>query len=94
MIRDGLQKGLALEDEIGVNPLQFGLIGSTDTHNSNPGDVEEWDFRGSNGYAGSPAARRLDSVIGGREVNPGGLAAVWVEVSRGRRVCYRFLSGP
>jgi hypothetical protein len=79
MIRDGLQKGLALEDEIGINPLQFGLIGSTDTHNSSPGDVEEWDFRGSTGYGGSPAARRLDSVTGGREVNPGGLAAVWAE---------------
>ena len=79
MIRDGLHKGLALEDEIGVNPLRFGLIGSTDTHNSNPGDAEEWDFRGSNAYAGSPAARRLDSAIGGREVNPGGLAAVWAE---------------
>ncbi len=79
MIRDGLQKGLALEDEMSVNPLQFGLIGSTDVHNSNPGDTEEWDFRGSTGYAGSPAARRLDSVTGGREVNPGGLAAVWAE---------------
>lgn len=79
MIRDGLQKGLALEDEIGINPLQFGLIGSTDTHNSNPGDAEEWDFRGSTGYGGSPAARRLDSVTGGREVNPGGLAAVWAQ---------------
>jgi hypothetical protein len=79
MIRDGLQKGLALEDELGVNPLRFGLIGSTDTHNSNPGDAEEWDFRGATGYGGSPAVRRLDSVTGGREVNPGGLAAVWAE---------------
>lgn len=79
MIRDGLQKGLALKDEMSVNPLQFGLIGSTDTHNSNPGDTEEWDFRGATGYGGSPAARRLDSLSGGREVNPGGLAAVWAQ---------------
>ena len=79
MVRDGLQKGLALEDEMEVNPLQFGLIGSTDTHNSNPGDTEEWDFRGASGYAGSPAVRRLESVTGGRERNPGGLAAVWAE---------------
>lgn len=76
MIRDGLKKGLALEDELGVNPLKFGLIGSTDAHNSNPGDAEEWDYRGAAAYTSSPAQRRLDSVrtTGG---NPGGLAAVW-----------------
>jgi hypothetical protein len=73
---------LALEDEIGVNPLRFGLIGSTDAHNSNPGDTEEWDFRGAVGFASSPADRRLDGVrgnTGGLERNPGGLAAVWAE---------------
>lgn len=83
MIRDGLGVGLALEDELGFNPLQFGLIGSTDTHNSNPGDVEEWDFRGASGLNSSPARKRL---AGGRkgnrtslQRNPGGLAAVWAE---------------
>lgn len=81
MVRDGLKKGLALEDEIGVNPLAFGLIGSTDTHNSNPGDTEEWDYRGASGFNSSPARKRL---AGGRmgnrsslQRNPGGLAAVW-----------------
>jgi hypothetical protein len=78
MVRDGLQKGLVLEDEIGINPLQFGLIGSTDTHNSNPGDAEEWDFRGPAAYMTSPAERRLSSSRG-LEGNPGGLAAVWAE---------------
>ncbi len=81
MVRDGLQKGLALEDELGFNPMKFGLIGSTDTHNSNPGDTEEWDARGPAGFTSSPAARRLDGV-GGRsegslQRNPGGLAAIW-----------------
>lgn len=77
MIRDGLKKGLALEDEIGFNPLQFGLIGATDGHNSNPGDAEEWDYRGASGLLASPAARRLDGAVAGRQVNPGGLAAIW-----------------
>lgn len=81
MVRDGLKKGLALEDEIGINPLRFGLIGSTDTHNSNPGDTEEWDFRGASGYLSSPAKRRLDGQNGNNtrslQNNPGGLAAVW-----------------
>jgi hypothetical protein len=79
MVRDGLKIGLALEDQLGVNPLKFGMIGSTDTHNSNPGDAEEWDYRGAVTFASSPAERRVDSsnVTGIMQNNPGGLAAVW-----------------
>ncbi len=79
MVRDGLKKGLVLEDTLGFNPLQFGFIGSTDTHNSNPGDTEEWDYRGSTTFASSPASQRLNvsNVTGIRNNNPGGLAAVW-----------------
>lgn len=79
MARDGLRIGLELEDEIGLNPLEFGMVGSTDTHNSNPGDTEEWDYRGATSFASSPAARRMspDNVTGIRNNNPGGLAAVW-----------------
>jgi len=83
MIRDGLKIGLELEEQVGINPMQFGLIGSTDTHNSNPGDAEEWDYRGATGYAGSPARRRLEGGRRGNrssvQRNPGGLAAVWAE---------------
>jgi hypothetical protein len=79
MVRDGLQIGLALEGQIGINPLEFGLIGSTDTHNSNPGDAEEWDYRGATTFTSSPAERRMaeENVTGIRNNNPGGLAAVW-----------------
>ena len=79
MARDGLRIGLELEDELGVNPLEFGMIGSTDTHNSNPGDAEEWDYRGATSFASSPARRRMspDNLTGIRVNNPGGLAAVW-----------------
>ena len=79
MARDGLQIGMELADQIGFNPLEFGMIGSTDTHNSNPGDAEEWDFSGSTALAASPAERRMseDNVTGIRNNNPGGLAAVW-----------------
>jgi hypothetical protein len=82
MIRDGLHIGLALEDQIGINPLAFGLIGSTDTHNANPGDTEEWDFRGANAFTSSPARVRLSGLRGKPtflDRNPGGLAAVWAE---------------
>jgi len=79
MARDGLRIGLELEDQMGLNPLEFGMVGSTDTHNSNPGDTEEWDYRGATSFASSPAARRMspDNVTGIRNNNPGGLAAVW-----------------
>ena len=78
MARDGLKKGITLENEMGFNPLDFGMIGSTDNHNSSPGDTEEWDYRGSTGAFTGTAKSRLRT--GNRTTlinNPGGLAAVW-----------------
>ncbi|MDH5738390.1 MAG: DUF3604 domain-containing protein, partial [Gammaproteobacteria bacterium] len=81
--REGLKKGLQLQETLGFNPLRFGFIGSTDTHNGSPGDTEEWDFRGANGIFSSPAVKRLsapaDDFKSGIERSPGGLAAVWAE---------------
>jgi len=81
--RDGLKFGLELEEELDANPLQIGFIGSTDAHNSNPGDAEEWDFRGKSGFNDASAAKRLEEREFAPEVplmhNPGGLAAVWAE---------------
>lgn len=87
--REGLKIGLELQQDYGFNPLQFGFIGSTDTHNSNPGDTEEYDWRGTTALHESPAKRRLhlpsaNTMFDKREAgaknmrrNPGGLAAVW-----------------
>ena len=83
--RQGLKVGLELEQEIGFNPLQTGMIAATDNHNSNPGNVEEWDHRGSVGTISSPAVRRLSgSSMGDKPYqsflkfnSAGGLAAVW-----------------
>lgn len=88
--RQGLKVGLELDRELGFNPLAFGMVGSTDTHNGNPGDVEEWDFVGKVGLISSPAIRRLRDPVGaGPDLKPyksvlqfhtsGGLAAVWAE---------------
>ncbi|MBR9835479.1 MAG: DUF3604 domain-containing protein [Alphaproteobacteria bacterium] len=81
MARSGLKRGLELDDELGFNPLDFGMIGSTDTHNSTPGDTEEWDWRGFNGLVSASARVRLPSEPGGNSRtllnNPGGLAAIW-----------------
>ena len=32
--RSGLKLGLKLEQDLGVNPFKFGMIGSTDSHTS------------------------------------------------------------
>lgn len=82
MVRDGLKKGLQLKEELGFNPLRVGMIGSTDTHNSNPGDTEEWDFRGPSGVFTGSAKSRVTPSRGGRNPlkrNPGGLAAIWAK---------------
>jgi hypothetical protein len=83
MAREGLKIGLSLQEELGFNPLRFGLIGATDTHNSNPGDTEEWDFRGASGLYASPARKRYSSPKASHKSamgrSPGGLTAVWAK---------------
>jgi hypothetical protein len=83
-VRQGLKVGLALEQELGFNPLQVGFIAATDSHNSNPGDVEEWDFPGAVGAVTSSAVRRLRDDVEPQAYKSfiqfhtsGGLAAVW-----------------
>jgi hypothetical protein len=39
--REALRRGLQLEQELGVNPFKFGLIGSTDSHSSLPSTAED-----------------------------------------------------
>ncbi|MFT4517771.1 MAG: hypothetical protein ACI9JM_000148 [Halioglobus sp.] len=84
--RQGLKIGLKMDEEMGFNPLAFGFIGSTDTHNASPGDAEEWDFVGKVAAASSPAIRRItewpnrapyESTL--QFHTSGGLAAVWAE---------------
>lgn len=84
-VRQGLKVGLQLEQELGFNPLQTGFIAATDSHNSNPGDVEEWDYPGAIGAVTSSASRRLRLPEDDRPAyktplkfnTSGGLAAVW-----------------
>jgi hypothetical protein len=42
-VREALQNGLKIEEEIGVNPYKFGLIGASDSHNAG-GPVEGGSF--------------------------------------------------
>ena len=84
--RQGLKIGLQLDRELGFNPLAFGVIGSTDTHNASPGDAEEWDFVGKVAAASSPAIRRITEWPDRKAYEStlqfhtsGGLAAVWAQ---------------
>ncbi len=82
-VREGLKEGMLLEQELGYNPMQVGFVGATDAHNSNPGDAEEWDYRGAAGALTGPAIRRQKhnavSVHSSALVSKssGGLAGVW-----------------
>jgi hypothetical protein len=77
--RDALKRGLALEKELGTNPLKFGLIGSTDTHLGTPGLVMERGFSGHGG-AGKPGNQALEPGFPDvTSLNPGGLAVLWAE---------------
>lgn len=76
-VRGALAIGLAEKERLGVNPFQLGIIASTDSHNGNPGDVEEDDWIGSVGIADTNLVRSDP------EFGPGGLVGVWsVENSR------------
>lgn len=82
-VRNALKLGLGLQQKIGVNPLQLGMIGSTDTHNSTPGNVREYENDGHLGTRDASPENLLvpltSGIIGGIEANPGGLAVVWAE---------------
>ena len=76
LVRSVLIDGLALGQTLGVNPFQFGLIGSTDTHNATAGDVDEASWPGAGGRIDASGARRLTTA---QSNNPGGLTGVWAE---------------
>ena len=87
--RDALKTGLELGASLGVDPYAFGVIGSSDTHNSAP-PVEEDNFHGKLTLLdGTPQARagRLarsaEARAAGREnaYSAAGLAAVWADAN-------------
>lgn len=84
--RYALIEGIREGKRIGVNPYKFGFVGSTDTHNANPGDVLESNYAGADGFEDMTAAQRLstapnDEGQSRKEIarNPGGLAGLWAE---------------
>jgi len=77
-VRETLTAGLLEQMRIGVNPFNFGLIGSTDTHFATAGRVDEDTFLGH--AAGSVSARfGVPPYPDRSDFNPGGLAVLWAE---------------
>ncbi len=83
--RSALKLGLQLEAQLGVNPFQFGMIGSTDSHTSLPTAEEENFFGKHSGNEPSPK-RATHASIGapdgslaymGSDMAASGYAAVW-----------------
>jgi hypothetical protein len=78
-VRKVLADGMRLEQSLGINPYQFGIIASTDTHLGAPGAVEEDRFLGHGG-AGVPARDRVPPGLPDKlKYNPGGLAVLWAQ---------------
>ncbi len=79
-IRNGLLQGLATQKDLGVNPFQLGVIGSTDTHNSTAGLVNEIGWPGATGTLDDTPAFQMTTIgPSGVDSNPGGLAVLWSE---------------
>jgi hypothetical protein len=81
--RSALKNGLKLEQQLGVNPYKFGLIGSTDAH-TGLAAVEEDNFFGKTSSSEPDADRATHpfiktdkATIMGWEQTSSGYAAVW-----------------
>jgi len=81
-IRPALKKGLAIEQKVGANPYQFGLIGSTDSH-SGLASPEENNFWGKMATDSTPESKvrngKSPVTSNGWNMSASGLAAVWAE---------------
>ncbi|MFK7894393.1 MAG: DUF3604 domain-containing protein [Myxococcota bacterium] len=83
--RSALGIGLQVEQDTGVNPYRFGMIGSTDSHTALPTSREENFFGKHSGM--EPSASRMtdalakvkDASVFGWQMAASGLAAVWAE---------------
>lgn len=81
--RTALMRGLALGEEYGANPFQFGMIGSTDAHSGLP-SAEEDNFWGKMATDSIPENKTRQWEEGepapdGWAMSASGLAAVWAE---------------
>lgn len=78
-VRSALRRGLEIEQRTGVNPYQFGLIGSTDSHTGLT-TSSETAFAGKGQKDSRPGSRGDKTGLGssrGWDMGAAGLVAVW-----------------
>ena len=81
--RDALRSGLSMSHTEGFNPLKFGVIGSSDSHNAtSPSDEKGYTGKlpmmdGSAGLRTGAAGLGLEKLTPARKWGSGGLAGVW-----------------
>jgi hypothetical protein len=77
--RAGLKRGLEIEEEIGVNPFKYGMIGSTDAH-TGYASAEEDNFWGKFSLDAIPDNKKDKDLLPGVygwDMSGSGFAAVW-----------------
>ncbi len=80
-VREAFKNGLALEKTLGTNPFKFGLIGSSDGHNS-ASSVEENNHFGKLGNIDATPEVRVgnnDKFLRAKYFSAAGLAGVWAK---------------
>ncbi len=91
-VREAYQNGLKFGKDLGANAFKFGLIGSSDGHNS-AGATDEDNYFGKFVNRDGTAERRLDNedrFLSNRFMSAAGLAGVWAE-SNTREAIYAAL---
>ena len=76
LIRDTLEDGLTLEEQLGVNPFRLGFVGGTDTHSGTSGNVTEIGWEGGQGANDASPTNQIKEEV---RTNPGGLTVTWAE---------------
>lgn len=79
--RSALKNGLALEQELGVNPFKFGMIGSTDAHTSLAA-VEEENFFGKHSGV-EPEPHRWEHTVITSQLDPSMDIKGWQQTASG-----------
>lgn len=84
-VRSGLQRGLLVERDLGVNPMRFGIVGSSDLH-SGASSTEEDNFPGGLGYGDAQddvaaLLNQISPVLNAAltTLSAAGITGVWAE---------------